>query len=220
MQLRLHKSGNNLFSFNYNFTTCCTLPDSDIAAPKTRRPYSYLTPVVTALQPLLNHQINPKQIPPYHQTPHWTHLLHLTMITLWLLSKSGIHCPKTFPDYRVYYSTKHPLCALHTLATTTEPSSYTQAVKFKEWQKAMQDEFSASHANDSWSLCPRPANKNVIRNKWVYKLKQALLRGSRPNWWLRDSNNKMVTLDYKETFSPNVKPATIRVVLELAIHFN
>lgn len=140
------------------------------------------------------------------------------MITLWLLSKSGIHCPKTFPDYQVYYSTKHPLCALHTLATTTEPSSYTQAVKFKEWQKAMQDEFSALHANDSWSLCPRPANKNVIRNKWVYKVKQALLRGSRPDWWLRDSNNKMVCLEYKETFSPVIKPATIRVVL--AIHFN
>lgn len=93
----------SLISLNYNFTTCRYL---------THRPYSYLTPVVTALQPLLNHQINPQQIPPYHQTPHWTHLLHLTMITLWLLSKSGIHCPKTFPDYQVYYSTKHPIVCI------------------------------------------------------------------------------------------------------------
>jgi hypothetical protein len=28
-------------------------------------------------------------------------------------SKGGIVCPKQFPDYRTYYSTKHPLCALH-----------------------------------------------------------------------------------------------------------
>jgi hypothetical protein len=33
-------------------------------------------------------------------------------------------------------------------------------------------EFDALIANGTWSLCPRPAHKNVIRNKWVYKLKQ------------------------------------------------
>ena len=46
-------------------------------------------------------------------------------------SKSGVYCTKTFPDYHVYYSTKHPLCALYTHAIPIEPSSYTQAVKFK-----------------------------------------------------------------------------------------
>jgi hypothetical protein len=36
----------------------------------------------------------------------------------------------------------------------------------------MGDEFDALIANQTWSLCPRPSNHNIIRNKWVYKIKQ------------------------------------------------
>ena len=36
----------------------------------------------------------------------------------------------------------------------------------------MGKEFDALQLNGTWSLTSRPPNKNVIRNKWVYKLKQ------------------------------------------------
>jgi hypothetical protein len=29
-------------------------------------------------------------------------------------------------------------------------------------------------ANQTWVLCPRSKHKNVIHNKWVYKIKQHL----------------------------------------------
>lgn len=33
-------------------------------------------------------------------------------------------------------------------------------------------EFDALMTNDTWSLCPRPLHKPVVRNKWVYKIKR------------------------------------------------
>jgi hypothetical protein len=33
-------------------------------------------------------------------------------------------------------------------------------------------EFDALLANGTWSLCPRPAQQNIVRNKWVYKIKR------------------------------------------------
>jgi hypothetical protein len=40
------------------------------------------------------------------------------------------------------------------------------------WQQAMREEFAALQANQTWTLCPRPTHKNVITNKWVFKVKQ------------------------------------------------
>ena len=128
---------------------------------------------------------------------------------------------KTFPDYKIYYSTKHPLCALYSQAIPIEPSSFSQAVKFTEWQQVMQDEFTALKSNDTWHLCPRPHNRNVIKNKWVYKVKQKA-DGSVDRFKARlvaKGFQQQDGLDYSETFSPVIKPATIRVIIALAVHF-
>lgn len=86
----------------------------------------------------------------------------------------------------------------------------------------MQAEFAALQANYTWVLCPQPPDKNVIRCKWVFKVKQAstsaldklkarfLARGFKQN----DG------LDFIETFSPIAKPTIVRVVFLLAIHFH
>jgi hypothetical protein len=40
------------------------------------------------------------------------------------------------------------------------------------WQQAMREEFAALQANQTWTLCPGSTHKNVITNKWVFKVKQ------------------------------------------------
>lgn len=80
--------------------------------------------------------------------------------------------PKQFPDYKLFFSTKHPLTALSSVVLPSEPRTYKQAVGNPNWEFAMQVEFEALIANKTWTLCPRPAYNRIIRNKWVYKLKQ------------------------------------------------
>lgn len=80
--------------------------------------------------------------------------------------------PKHFPDYHLYFSTKYPLQALSTITLPLEPHTYKEAVKNQDWLDAMQAEYNALLANKTWTLCPRPCHKKVVRNKWVFKLKQ------------------------------------------------
>lgn len=137
-------------------------------------------------------------------------------------SKGGIVCPKQFLDYHTYYSTKHPLCALHSIIVPIELTSFKQATKFGEWQLAMQAEFDALQANHTWDLCSRPSEKNVIQNKWVYNVKQQS-DGSIERFKARlvaKGFQQQDGLDYIETFSHVIKPATIRLILTLAIHYN
>jgi hypothetical protein len=93
--------------------------------------------------------------------------------TTWVLTRSQIGSlkPKAFPDYHLYYSTKHPLKALHSVALPLEPSCYSVAVSNMHWRVAMGFEFDALMSVGTWSLYPRSMHKNVIRNKWVFKLK-------------------------------------------------
>lgn len=119
-------------------------------------------------------------------------------------SKTGIFKPK------VYH-------ALHSHATA--PSTFRDAMLHPEWKQAMQDEYHALLRNNTWSLVPIPANTPIVGCKWVYKLK------THPNDTIARYKARLVAkgysqtagLDYSETFSPIVKPATIRLVLTIAL---
>lgn len=77
-------------------------------------------------------------------------------------SQTGSLKPKAFPDYHLYYSTKHPLKALHPMALPPEPSCYSVVVSNLHWQATMGSEFDALMSMGTWSLCPQPLHKNVI----------------------------------------------------------
>jgi len=38
----------------------------------------------------------------------------------------------------------------------------------------MSSEYSALMNNQTWTFCPRPNNHNVVRNKWISKVKEKL----------------------------------------------
>ncbi|XP_035550022.1 uncharacterized mitochondrial protein AtMg00820-like [Juglans regia] len=87
-------------------------------------------------------------------------------------SQTGYLKPHDLSDYQTFYSTKHPLQALTSLTMPLEPHSYKQASLLPEWHMVMQEEYDALIANQTWTLCPRPLDHNVIDNKWVYEVKQ------------------------------------------------
>ncbi|KAK1619722.1 hypothetical protein QYE76_025239 [Lolium multiflorum] len=102
------------------------------------------------------------------------------------------------------------------------PSSYRAALKDPRWHDAMLDEFNALIRNDTWSLVPCPAGVNVVSGKWIYRHKynsDGSLARYKARWVLRGFTQQ-AGIDFGETFSPVVKPATIRVVLSIATSHN
>lgn len=83
----------------------------------------------------------------------------------------------------------------------------------------MQYEYLALLANDTWTLVPHPPLANIVTGKWVYKHKfhpDDSLEWYKARWVLRGFT-QCPGVDFGETFSPVVKPATIRTVLTVAL---
>jgi hypothetical protein len=137
-------------------------------------------------------------------------------------SHTGSLKPKPFHDYQLFAHTKHPPTAFLAILPDIEPSCFSKAALDPRWQTAMSLEFEALMTNGTWTLCPRPLHHNVIRNKWVYKIKQ------KPDGSIDRFKARLVAkgfeqqsgVDYIDTFSPVIKPSTIRIILAMAVHFN
>lgn len=120
----------------------------------------------------------------------------------------------------------HPMTtrskAKHTLISTSispVPTSYSKAFTDPHWLHAMQTEFHALQVNDTWELVPRPVDKPVIRCMWLFRHKFKS-DGSLARYKARlvvNGKSQTVGIDCDDTFSPVVKPATIRTVLSVAV---
>jgi hypothetical protein len=80
--------------------------------------------------------------------------------------------PKEFPGFKLFHVTKHPILTSQAPLIPPTPSTFKQAAAKPEWMNAMATEYNALLSNQTWSLRPRPLDHNVVRNKWVYKIKQ------------------------------------------------
>ncbi|GJT36048.1 ribonuclease H-like domain-containing protein [Tanacetum coccineum] len=114
-----------------------------------------------------------------------------------------------------------PLARMNCHATTTSPipRSYLHALRDPNWHKAMVDEYNALISNGTWALVPRLANVNIVRSMWLFKHKFNA-DGSLSRYKARlvaNGCSQQQGIDFDETFSPVVKPATIRTVLSLAV---
>jgi hypothetical protein len=82
----------------------------------------------------------------------------------------------------------------------------------------MQTEFNALLQNHTWTLVPPQQATNLVGCKWVFKVKRHA-DGSierHKAHLVAKGFHQQAGLDYGETFSPVVKPTTIRTVLSMA----
>ena len=112
----------------------------------------------------------------------------------------------------------NPKYAMTTSAAISPlPTSVQNALKDPNWRAAMQLEFDALQANRTWRLVPRPPGARIISGKWVFKVKtnsDGSLDRYKARWVVRGDSQRP-GIDFGETFSPVVKPTTIRIILSI-----
>ncbi|PKU73457.1 Retrovirus-related Pol polyprotein from transposon TNT 1-94 [Dendrobium catenatum] len=109
------------------------------------------------------------------------------------------------------------------LSTTTTPlptpSTFAEANKHSHWRAAMSNEFLALQKQSTWSLTPPPANSPVLGCKWLFKVKLPS-SGQAPTYKARlvaQGFAQEYGINYKETFSPVAKMATVRILITIAV---
>jgi hypothetical protein len=99
------------------------------------------------------------------------------------------------------------------------PLSHREALREPAWHDAMSAEFSALRQTGTWTLVPRPRDVNLVSYKWIFKTKHHP-DGSIDKYKARlvaSGFSQQHDIDYGDTFSPVVKPATVCMVLSLAV---
>lgn len=102
-----------------------------------------------------------------------------------------------------------------------EPKTVKQALSHPQWLAAMQAEYKALLANNTWTLVPLPPHRKAIGCKWVFRVKE------NPDGSINKYKARLVAkgfhqqprTDFSETFSPVIMATTIRIILILALTY-
>jgi hypothetical protein len=101
-----------------------------------------------------------------------------------------------------------------------EPKNFNEANKDVNWLKSMNEELDQIEKNDTWELVPRPANKNVIGSKWVYKNNMNEQRNIVRNKAILVCKGyaQIEGLDFDETFALVARLEAIKMFIAYACH--
>jgi hypothetical protein len=101
---------------------------------------------------------------------------------------------------------------------TTEPPTFKLLINYLSGKMLCHSEFQALQRQETWTLVPPSPSQNIVGCRWVYKLKRNS-DGSISRYKARlvaKGYHQQHGMDFDETFSPVVKPATVRLILSIA----
>uniref|UniRef100_A0A2N9F1H2 Reverse transcriptase Ty1/copia-type domain-containing protein n=1 Tax=Fagus sylvatica TaxID=28930 RepID=A0A2N9F1H2_FAGSY len=202
----------NLNVENYNGQDQVHIGNGQVAPHSVNTSSTHVT-LPSILQPISN---SPPNLVP-HNTPSTSTPIASPSSTS---TPSLPHSTNLYPGI-IKYPLPKALFAINT-ASTIEPSCFTEASKSSEWRAAMNTEFTALLKNGTWNLVPPKSHTNVVGCKWVFRIKRNA-GGSLARYKARlvaKGFHQQQGLDYGDTFSPVIKPITIRTVLSLAVDSN
>ena len=106
-----------------------------------------------------------------------------------------------------------------------EPNNYKQAINGQasnSWKKSIEEELNSLRENDTWEVTNLPKNKNLIKTKWVFKIKRD--NNNQPERFkarlVEKGYDQEIGIDYYETFAPVIKQQSLRLLLAIAINEN
>jgi hypothetical protein len=109
--------------------------------------------------------------------------------------------------------------AFTALTPSPIPSFVRATLADPNWRVAMEDEYRALMSNGTWELVSRPHHSNVVTGKLIFthKLRADGSFDCYKARWVLWGFTQCPSMDYDKTFSPVVKPATVRTVLSIAV---
>jgi transposase InsO family protein len=96
------------------------------------------------------------------------------------------------------------------------PQTYKEAmasVEAEDWQIACDKEYESFITTKTWTLVPKPANREVLRGRWVFRRKRGKngeITKYKARWCIRGDMQKE-GIDYQEVFSSVVKSMTYKL---------
>ncbi|KAJ6945155.1 Retrovirus-related Pol polyprotein from transposon RE1 [Populus alba x Populus x berolinensis] len=163
--------------------------------------------------PIMSIVPSPSQSSPHVPVPLMTTSTNLhPMVTR---RKAGIFKPKAYHVLTISPSSQF----FQVLLALQEPRGFKSAAKHLAWLLAMDAEIQALKKNDTWDLMLRPASHNVVSCRWIFKTKL------RADGSIERHKARLVAkgfsqihgLDFEDTFSLVVRPATVRIILSIAV---
>lgn len=106
------------------------------------------------------------------------------------------------------------------LDTDPEPRTRAQALRSseaKEWSMSMDEEHNSLIENDTFEYVPRPANRKVLKSRWVYKRKRGpdgKVKRHKSRWVCKGFT-QVHGLDFDETYASVVKSPSYRLFFAL-----